>query len=605
MRALLVCLGAMQLVAAGAVGGELLRNAAFDNGLEGWQLWTSRDEPLKVNAELLGGRSVVHFEVSHAPLPAWGRPLSSISQVIHPEASAVLEVRFVLKAEAVRNGWGVYGEVTFLDTAGEQITESRTSGILADGVWQEPVLRVHVPDGTSEVRVGVCLQGVGRVWVDGVTAQVMETIGAEPPEGPVTVTFEGAPLEGRFLGFGFQDDGFIYSRVNRAKGVTDADLRMRERRIRWLDPDLIRTKIWFGGWWPKGPADPRTFTFDSEHMSSLYQTLDLYQELGAAVNITCVEWGVPVFSEPELTSRAIGELFEELIKRRGYTCIEYWTLANEPDITVINRPGITFATLTEVQQLTAREFARRGLNIKVIGSDDANNMGLFERCVHSAEYDATVDVYASHIYLRALERVAIPFQINQRLDLLSRTKPFILAEFGFLDEASTTFSNPFMDTYDFAFYTADLCIRAVNLGVKSLSIWTVQEMYYHGLGDQGRLMACGLWAFKDRDWQVKPVYHAYGMFTRLTKADDPVFVGVSSDPGWIRGVRIGDTLFLVNEAPHPVPVRIEGLAVEALRVYSASTQFSDDECGDLVVLDGGLCSLPPRSFAWAAVPQVP
>jgi len=591
--------GILLAIPLGKARAELLRNADFAHGVDAWTSWTSADGPFEAVGVQVDGRDAAYLEMLPDPLPEWGRPMSSVSQYAPAAAGDILELGVTLKASDARNGWGVMGTVEFVDAAGEGIATSR-AGFLADGRWQTRTLRVEAPAGTQRVRVAVELQGQGRVWVDAIRLRRVGAAVQGAPEQTVHIRYDDAPVDAPFLGLGWEDDGFMYSPVQASKGVTPADLALRERRIRWLDPDIVRMQCWYGGWWGGGSA-PEQYDFDSPYMQSFRRTLALYQEIGASVIITHVTWGVPVYDTPEQTATAIGELIEELVERRGFSCIRYWTLDNEPDITVLNEGNYAFDTLVTMHQLVRKEFARRGLDIQVIGSDDAMKIGLFERCVQEPAYDETVDVYSSHIYLQPHERVGIPDLIRRRLELLHGRRPLILAEFGFQDGQSSAFTAPFMDTFDYAFYAADLCIQALNRGVSGLSIWTVQEMYYHGRDTEGRLMHYGLWAFKDRDWMVKPVYQAQGMFTRLTEPGDAVYPGHSTAPHWVRSVRVGDSLFLVNEAGQEAEVAIDGLAVDELRVYSETTEFTDAECGARVQPDRGVFVLPARGFACAVL----
>jgi hypothetical protein len=600
-----MCLVAVLCGMVGADKEELLQNPDFEAGNEAWDSWSSHTDPVEAVPLSSDGRDVLYFEVFPDPLPEWGAPMSMITQYAQVAAGDVIEARFVMKAADASNGWGAMGAVGFQNAAGKEIATSRT-GILSDGVWQRPMLEAEAPAGACRTRVSVEIQGQGRVWVDAVHLSVLRKAKSGPPAEPARVHYADNPVNAPFLGFGWEDDGFMYDAVQEAKGVTQEDLALRERRIRWLDPDIVRMQCWYGGWWPEGPSKPDAFTFDSDYMRSFCRTLDLYQELGAAVNITGVHWGMPVYTEPESATHAIGELFDELIKRRGYTCIQYWTLNNEPNDTVLNRAGLPFETLVAMYQGVEHEFERRRLNVRIIGSDDGNTMGLFERCVADPAYDATVDVYASHIYPQPHERVAIPRLIGDRLALLDGARPFILAEFGLKDARADAFGNKYMDTHDYALYAADLSIQAMNLGVSAMSIWTVQEMYYSKGKPPGRLMQYGLWAHKDRGWAVKPVYHAYGMFTRLTEPGDPVYAGVSTAPDWVRTTRIGNHLFLTNEAEQDVAVIVDGLRISALHVYDTSIELTDSECGRTITVDNGRFTMPPRSYAWGkVVPMMP
>ena len=67
-------------------------------------------------------------------------------------------------------------------------------------------------------------------------------------------------------------------------------------------------------------------------------------------------------------------------------------------------------------------------------------------------------------------------------------------------------------------HTAGLGIEGLNGGVSSYAIWCLHQVYYPG----NQLMGFGLWRWKEDDWAVNPVYHAWSLFTRHTKRGDCV-----------------------------------------------------------------------------------
>ncbi len=108
-------------------------------------------------------------------------------------------------------------------------------------------------------------------------------------------------------------------------------------------------------------------------MQSHYRTLDLYQRLGTRVNLTGVEWGMEdAYQDPQAFAHAVGELFEYLIRTRGYTCIRDWTLTNEPNLSIASF-GYTFDDYVQLLQLVKAEFAQRGLALNVAASDESGS----------------------------------------------------------------------------------------------------------------------------------------------------------------------------------------------------------------------------------------
>ena len=111
-------------------------------------------------------------------------------------------------------------------------------------------------------------------------------------------------------------------------------------------------------------------------------------------------------------------------------------------------------------------------------------------------------------------------------------------------------------------------------------------------------MNYGLWDFKDNAWEVRPVYHAWSMFTRLTKRGDPVRRVKSTHPGSVSGALVGGTLFWVNDSEASREVRLEGVAAAEVCIMSEATLAGDRECGAIRALTEPVFQAPPMSFGY-------
>jgi hypothetical protein len=363
-----------------------------------------------------------------------------------------------------------------------------------------------------------------------------------------------------------------------------------------MHPDWVRMFFWHKDWCPSG--DWETFTFDSPNMQSHHRTLDLYQRIGARVNVTGVEWGMPdAYRQPQRIARAIGALFDHLIRTKGYTCVQDWTLTNEPNWSFAPL-GYLFEQFVEIHRLVKEEFAKRGLAVNIVGSDESGSLEWFARCVKDETYFPTAGLFSSHGYLRDSERFLVPYFFEDRLALLiarSPRKPLVVGEFGFQDARSGTFDNPLMETYPYAVWTAAFAIEGLNRGVAGFSIWCLHEVQY----PSSQMMHYGLWDFKDKGWKPRPVYHAWANFCRLTKAGDKVRQCLSSHPGHVTGAVVGKNLFWVNEGGEPAEVRLSGFQAKEVRMVTEPALRGDRECGALQEVQGNRLLAPPQSFGYA------
>lgn len=588
--ALIICV-ALAAPVHGETGPNLLANPGFEEGLASWQGEPSANGVAA--AATVDGRTVAHVAVPSEDPVAW--PM--IRQRIAMTPGQILECSAQARAVNARDGYGAYIAFNFYRASGERITFAQSPGLLGDTDWETLLFRGVAPDETASMDVSVLLNGHGDAYFDDVSLVKLGEVDTTPPDGPVVLTV-GDVVVDSLVGFGFEDDAWIYNEENASHGVTEADWPVRENRIEWMDPDFVRMFFWYHDWNPS--HDWETFTFDSDNMQSHYRALDLYERLGTRVDITGVEWGMSnAFGNLPAVARAIGALVEHLVKTKGYSCAQYWTLTNEPNLG-FHYQGTDFDDFVELHQLVRAEFNQRGLNMKIVGSDDAQNADWFRDCVTNPGYHATVDLYASHRYFPAGSQPMIPFFYADRLPLLAEqtpVRPFIVGEFGFQDSrASGPLYNPVMEDYPYAVWATDFCIQGLNRGAAGMSIWCLHEMYYPGNG----FMNYGLWNYKDRGWGVRPVYHAIANFTRLTEAGETVRKVESTHPGFGKAAVVGDTLFWVNPGSEAVELRLVGFQAKEVRVHTEASLLGERETGYTVPLnaEGGF-SAPAMSFGYA------
>ena len=569
--------------------GNLLVNEDFEQGLD---LWKVNAAGTAVKSVAIEGRTAACIAVpADAPL---GWPL--VYQEIPAQEGQLFDASVQAMSRNVQDGYGAYAALEFWDADGQRINFEQSEGAPRDGQWVDLAIRAFAPPKAIHARFCLILNGHGEAYFDRASLTRTEAPAATPLEGAVTIKATGEVVCESLIGFGAEDDGWFYNPENALHGVNEADWALRESRIDWMDPDWVRMFFWFKDWNPSG--DWETFTFDSPNMQSHYRTLDQYQRLGARVNVVDVEWGVnDPYGDPPRVARAIGALMEHLIRTRGYTCVQDWTLTNEPNGFFVGA-GYNFDRFAEVHRFVKEEFKRRNLNVRIIGSDDTNGTSWFERCVKDDGYFQMADCFASHRYIAATSRRLMPFFIDDRMKRLDKhtpKKPFIVAEFGFQDARSGTLENPLMKEYPYAVWTAAFVIEGLNRGVAAFSIWCLHETYYPGNG----LMTYGLWDYKDNDWKPRPVYHAWTPFSRLTEPGDRVVKCTSSRPDLILGALVKDTLFWVNPSNLAAQVVLQGIAPKEVRIMTELTLHGDRECGEVHPLKENRFTAPPMSFGYA------
>jgi len=567
---------------------NLLENPSFDRGLEGWLKSTNS---IRMEAVREDGRTAARIAVG--PTDEIGFPL--LYQELSVHEGDILSAKVHAKGKGVREGVGAYMCIEFHNQAGERLTFSQTARINEANTWTAIDQLASAPPGAVMGRMTLIMNGRGEAYFDEASLEKIPLGPVKPIEGNVTLTVTDQIVCESINGFGAEDDGWFYNPENAARGVNEEDYKIREGRIEWMDPDWVRMFIWHPDWCPTG--DWENFTFESPNMMSHYRSLDLYQHLGARVNLTGAEWGMKdPYGQPEKYAHAIGELYDYLIRKKGYTCIGDWTLSNEPN-GAFTSFGYSFEDFVQIHQLVKQEFKRRGLPIRIIGSDDAQDTLWYRKCVENADYFQAVDLFSSHRYFPYADRILAGYFFRQRLDPLSMKeprKPFIMGEFGFQDNRSETLENPLMEEYPYAVWTSELVIEGLNLGTAGYSIWCLHEMIYPG----GGFMNYGLWNYKEDNWRIRPVYHAWANFTRETEAGEKVTRVESSHPRQVKASQVGDTLFWVNNTDQSVQVKLVGATGETVRIQTEKTLHGDRESGTLEPLKEGGFTAPPMSFGY-------
>jgi len=569
-----------------------LYNPEFGDDLAQWQL----RPPALVESVSVLEPGTMRIERKDDERPRW-RSVVQRREVLEGE-------RFALRAEVRAEDtmadtmFGI--AMHFYDADGNRIGDISEFGFHGLREWTPSICRGEAPPGAVSMTIGMHTRGIGSYEVRGMSLKRLPN--ASPPPGPedkVTLTVTDEVTVDALIGFGAEDDGWFYNAQNANHGAGESDYELREARIEWMQPDWIRSFFWIGDWNPS--LDLETFDWGTDNMRSQYRTLDLYQRIGARVTICHTEWGASsVWERPEAYARAVGELMEHLIVERGYSCIQDWTLTNEPNLFFVRQEEGGWETFKLLHTLVAAEFERRDLNLNIVGSDDGESLIWFDETVQNETLFERSGLYASHAYFSA---ASLPFLRDfyaERLERLrTRTpiKPFVMAEFGFMDERTQPPSlNPLMEEYRYAMLTHRAIIAGLNEGVAGFNIWCMHEVYYPGGGTP---MNFGLWHFVDRDSKVRPVYHSLAAFSRHSAAGMQAYRCDSSHRDHVDAARVGDTLFWFNDGAHPQPIRVEGMHLGRVRVYTEITLAGDRETGVLVDITDNRFIAPARSFGFA------
>jgi hypothetical protein len=339
------------------------------------------------------------------------------------------------------------------------------------------------------------------------------------------------------------------------------DLR---RHARWLGLSFLRVEL-----------DQRMyesargrFDFENDEMQALYRILDWAEAEGADVFLQQmwrhVEWNAfpgvhPLLSAPrslEDHADGLATLLEHLTKKRGYTCIRWISIANEP-------PGGTWGywwsagswpgpSLTSALASVRQALDARGIAIPLSGPDWTDQPAFDPAAM---DFDPHVGAYDIHTYkgLDAAGQKVIDGWVSHAR---STGKPFFLTEFGDMRHGWGG-SNPGPRTFVALLSNAEVVIRGLRSGVDAMNRWS-----FTNRGDlDGEWQLVRTWDAKSGTYHEhvtpEPVpYFGFGLLTRFFARHSAILsTRVETDPSRVeevlaaavRSPRGEVTVFVLNQ----------------------------------------------------------
>lgn len=330
------------------------------------------------------------------------------------------------------------------------------------------------------------------------------------------------------------------------------------------------------------------FSFDGPEMAALYRILDYGQSRGAHVMLqqmwSNVQWncypGVnPLHSAPidlEAFAHGLGELVHHLLHVRGYACIKWLCINNEPGCGFSWWQGYGNQPLSIAPGLRAvrRELDRRKIDLPLMGPDYT---GLTWN-VADVDYDDVLGGYDLHTYTARFD-FRPTGQSDPERNLVSwvrhanaRGKPLMLSEFGSFHHGWQR-AHPGPGTYPAAIDNAEIIIRGLNLGVEGFNRWS-----YTNLGDlDGQFQLVDTWDIERQRLRARftphpNIYAMFGLLARFLPAGSQICSVTPTEVAvpWFQSVHSvaardpagNATVWALNltEQPERIELAIEGLA---------------------------------------------
>jgi hypothetical protein len=388
----------------------------------------------------------------------------------------------------------------------------------------------------------------------------------------------------------------------------DDDRRWRElmERADWLGLDWCRVELEQRMYEPQR----RVYEWNSPEMRTLYRILDWAEKRGVHVFLQQmwgnVEWnahpsmrgdhiGIATSGPHSMEDFAysMGELVRHLTQTRGYTCIKWVSINNEPGGDWGWWLGPDRKPLSITPGLTAvrAEFDRRGLKVALSGPDWTDLPPLSPGNV---DFDAYVGAYDLHSYNANFDGSTGGYPLSsaeRRMQEWSewahnRQKPFFLTELGTM-VYGWRLRDAGPSTYEALIKDAALVVRGTRAGVDAFNRWS-----FVNRGDlDGQWQLVDTW---DPDANrlldhVVPHRNSYAMFallsrytglgssvleTKLTGELDPH--GRQVVAAALRSASGETTVLVVNESYRAASAQVEvGPLSKPLRRYQVTTADRD------------------------------
>ncbi len=374
---------------------------------------------------------------------------------------------------------------------------------------------------------------------------------------------------------------------------------------------VYRHADWLGLNWCRVELEQRIYEpererydWDNPEMRILYHILDWAEARHAQVFLQQM-WGNTVWNacpelrdDPEKRVRSAplsvddfangyAELVNHLVKVKGYTCIKWLSLNNEPGQDFSWWQGPDLKPLSTIPDFKAVRAAldRRGVALPISGPDWTDMPPLEPGKIN---FDSYIAAYDLHSYWCDFDKPGPPTEFSMSTSLArigdwvswahQRGKPFFLSEIGTMAYGWQG-TNPGPSSYESGLKNASLVVRAIDAGVDGFNRWS-----FLNRGDlDGQWQLLDTWDVKAGRLlsEFKPHPNSYFMWALLNRyaALNSQVLRVQTEGGAVDGIQRlvaaalrspkGQvTVLVVNEGAEDMPgtVEFENLA-HSLKLY--------------------------------------
>ena len=332
-------------------------------------------------------------------------------------------------------------------------------------------------------------------------------------------------FHGEFQGFGAEWDPFFWNSYNQNQGLTQADWDLITGRMQEMDIPIVR--MWMQLYFARNyNGDYSQWDFENARMQSLYKHLDFACQNDIDVMLTDWAWSFwpsyKMFNGDPTNygfAQAIAYYLKELIENRGYDCIKYLIVGNEPNNEIL--PSLGFAPYEAMINNVDRALKENGLRDKItfLGPDPSCCQGLFIEAMQSSLH-ATFDGYDFHHYAGepSVSNGTLHTEFETRRDWIRDLSPDPNDQYKPLFITEAGMGNGVSDSFSHALSMADYGTTVLTSRIQGAIAWNMYDLYYdqgHSEFENNAMIAWGMWKYKDNDWALRPWAQPWGLLVKF------------------------------------------------------------------------------------------
>ncbi|PWJ43160.1 cellulase family glycosylhydrolase [Sediminitomix flava] len=442
-----------------------------------------------------------------------------------------------------------------------------------------------------------------------------------------------------FISKGFVGNGVQWSAYPHADGptaewgdlMTNAKWDTLFQRVDYMQPQLIRVVDQANWRYYKGldKKGQPVLDFDNPEMNQLYKLMDYCQQ--NEIEVIFGEWGTPYhFHDLEEANakkdrldnahdtrwiKMIGAYLDHMINTKGYTCIRYYNLVNEPN-------GDWASTLGDFEEWSKgvvaldKEIKERGLDkyVRVSGPGSVPQYTYPNKDYKGSDWvkmsidqlDENIGAYEIHTYIGTEDarngKAAESMYLPQDIPAVQKTgKKFFVGEIGIKDAwdsphhkenlrmgtedgyASNEDSQMAVFTYRYGVDMVDATIQLMNAGAQGMVAWDLDDAMHtkNDTGEKNKLKRWGFWNIlgtelidRPEDENIRPWFYPWSWICKYFPEGTDILKQETQLPQNVRltaGVLDGKyTVMLVNNSAETqsIHVAIEGASTQEVKQLS-------------------------------------